>query len=85
MMVYGGACAGLDASEAFDGSSFLNNLPKSFFEGGSDDFVDVEPGEPGFEGDSTISSAFAGALVDASRRNASVKTLKCYSRVIFLA
>ena len=72
----GGGCAGLDGNEAFDGSFFLNNLPKSFFEGGSDDFVDVEPGEVGFEGNSTTvaSSAFGGALIDARRKSGTISS-----------
>jgi len=68
-----GACgrAGDNPSEGFVASLFLNNLPKSFFEEVSDDFVDVDPGEVVFEGISMTvgKSPFEGALMDGRRKS----------------
>ena len=70
-MVGGCGRAGGDPSEVFVGSFFLNNLPKSFFEGVSDAFVDVDPGEAEFEGTSTTvgKSVFEGPPIDGRRKS----------------
>ena len=77
MMVGGCGCAGDGPSGLFVASFFLNNLPKSFFEGGSDDFVDADPGEAEFEGTSMTvgKSAITGALVDGCRRSTTLSSM----------
>ena len=64
MVVLSGACAGLDASEEL----------KAFSKGAPTISWMLSQARQSLK--TVASSAFAGALIDASRRNASVKTLE---------